>query len=645
MQSKSRLIRRVPLKQMDSVKARQEKVGRERDIHLLERAERIWDNLSPVRERRARSVRFAYDDQWGDMIMVNGKMMTQREYLMRQGNVVIQTNQIKNKIDTIVGILIKEKNEPICNARDRDEQQYGEVMTAALQANCYKNKMEPLYTLAMKDMCLGGITAFRESYDDVSGPVRDLDSWTRYCNPNHIFFDSAMSDPLFRDMTIIGQFFDMSFEQVCAMFARNERDYAILKEVYPQQSQMFRYDAMEDPTEKNNDENIVFRQPTDHTKCRVYEIWTLESRPRIRLHDTSEGREVIVDADDRKYRDYVRKQNLSRRETGRNEGWAEDEIPYIIGDGFGKDPLERNGFFTDTFWYCRYLAPDGTILWEGESPYPDRLHPFTLCATPFVDGKIVGYMDDAIDHNIAINRAIILHDWLVRRQAKGVTVVPKSVIPKGMSPEEFAESWTSLDDMLFIELKEGQEGLMPKVFQGSAQTFNVSDLVNTYSKLMENSTAVTGAMQGKTPYSGTSGALYAQMTSNASTPIASLLSQFHNFLEALHTKKMKNIAAFYSPDRFEKIAGKIDGIFDNANLKLNEVGNIEYDLSIKESTETPVHRFAVNDTLQNLLQMGAITPQQFLKYGYFPGTEGLYQEMQARQAEVEAADNGEIPME
>ena len=376
---------------------------------------------------------------------------------------------------------------------------------------------------------------------------------------------------------------------------------------------------------------------------RSFEVWTKESRPRIRLNDTNAGTEEIIDADDYAYRKSVREANLRRRALAQASGWSEEETSYIIGDGFGRDETERNGFFTDTYWYCRYLAPDGTILWEGESPYADRLHPFTICATPFVDGKIVGYMNDAIDHNIAINRALVLHDWLLRCQAKGVTVVPKAIVPKDVSFEDFARSWTSIDDMVFIEMKEGQENLMPKVFYGSAQTFNVSELVNTYSKLMENSTAVTGAMQGKTPYSGTSGALYAQMASNASTPIASLLAQFHSFLEEMHTKKMKNIAAFYEPARFASIVGNIESIFDSQNLNLNEVGDIEYDLSIKESTETPVYRFAINDTLKELLSMGAITPMQYLHYGYFPGTEGLYQEMQAQQVELKAAQQGEMP--
>lgn len=635
MEKKDRLIKRVSVARMDSVKARKQKLHHDQDIDLLERCNVLWENLRTFRERRARAVRFTYDDQWGDLIEVNGKVMTQRQYLMNQGNAVLQTNQIKNKVDTIVGVVVKEQNEPIANARDKKEQKYGRLVTEALQANCNKNHIEASYILFLKDLNLGGLAVARESWDDTSGPSRTLDSWTRYCNPNHVFFDSEMSDPLFRDLTIIGQFYDMAPQDVYGMFAHNETDYAIIKDIYPEQSEVFRREASEDPTERNSDENLVFTRAYDPTRCRVYEVWTKETKPRIRLNDLNDGTEEIIDADDKARRKAVRQINLSRRQSGLAAGWAEEDIPYIIGDGFGRDELEKSGFFIDSFWYCRFVAPDGTILWEGESPYPDRCHPYTICATPFVDGKMVGYMWDAIDHNIAINRALVLHDWLLRAQAKGVTVVPKAIVPKDVRYEDFAHSWTAIDEMVFIDMKEGQEGLMPQVFHGAAQTFNVSELINTYSRLMENSTAVTGAIQGKTPYSGTSGALYAQMSANASTPIAALLSQFHIFLEQLHIRKLMNVAKFYTPERFMEIAGEIDGLLDDPDMHFNEVGNIEYDLSVKESPSAPVHRMVANDTLDKLLDLGAVTPVQYLKYGYHPGLEGLEQEMEALQAQAQ----------
>lgn len=641
----TRLIKRdASLRDIDSVKARQTKLNfKDKDVALLRRCERVWGNLDEFRKQRARGVRFAYGDQWADIITVNGKSMTYREYLMRQGNVVIQTNQIKNKVDTIVGVMVKDKSEPVCHAIDRDEQQYGEVMTVALQANCEKNLLTELEIKFLKDVCIGGLAVAHESYDDTSGPNRRLDSWTTYCNPNQVFFESEAVDPRFWDVTLVGQFFDKSFEEVCAMFVRKPSDYGMLRDIYANQSAVFREEDIREITERHDESDLTFLRPSDSTKCRVYEVWTRETRARIRLHDTNGGTEEIVDADDRAYRRQVKAENERRKSLARQAGWSESDTPYIIGDGYGETDEERNGFFIDTYWYCRFLAPDGTVLWEGESPYADRSHPFSFCAFPFVDGKITGYMNDAIDHNIAMNRAIILHDWLLRSQAKGVTVVPKAIVPDDMSFEQFAKSWTSIDDMVFIDMKPGQEGLMPKVFFGAAQNFDVSSLIATYSRLMESGTPVNGAMQGKAPGASTSGALYAQMVTNASTPIAGLMEDFRKFKESILYKKMKNIAMFYETERFAGIAGRIDGIFDNANLNLNEVGDLEYDIKIKESADTPVFRAVINQDAKEFLLNGLISFEEYLEIADVPYADKILQGRQARQAEAEAMQQAAQP--
>lgn len=640
MYKADRLIKRPAMAEMDSVKERKkELLSRKRDTALLERCRRVWDNMLPFRETRARSNNFCYGDQWGDIVEVNGVQMTYRKYLMDRGNVVLQTNQIKNRVDTIVGVMTKEQNEPVCHAIDRDEQQYGEVLTCALQANCEKNQMPLLYIQLMKEMCLGGLPIAYEAYDSHSGPTNRLDSWTMYINPNTFFYESEAVDPRMWDVNMVGRFYFGSKEDICAQFAKSPEDFDLLRQIYPDQFRVFRTERTGTFEERFDDGNLDFMRSSDPTRCYVCEVWTKETRPMIRLWDTNEGREEIIHADDYKYREMVRKENLQRRALGLSSGWKEEEIAYIVGDGFGRTDEEKNGFFIETYWYCRFLAPDGTILWEGESPYADRSHPFSFTALPNIDGKMVGYMNDAIDHNIAINRALVLHDWLVRTQAKGVTVVPKGIVPDE-DYEKFANSWTSLDDMVFIDLKPGQEGLMPKVFYGSAQTFDVSGFVATLTKLMDNGTPVNGALQGKTPSSGTSGTLYAQMANNASTPIAALLENFHKLIEGILLKKMKNIVQFYDAERFEKIAGKIDGIFDNANLNLNEIRDIEFDLKIRESTDTPVFRAVINQDAKEFLMAGLISFEEYLNIADVPYADKILQERQARQAEVEANDPG-----
>jgi len=121
------------------------------------------------------------------------------------------------------------------------------------------------------------------------------------------------------------------------------------------------------------------------------------------LGDKFDGTLSVIDADDKDAVSYVNVENERRKALAKSLGRSYDEVSLI-----------ENAFFMDEFWYCRYLGPDGTILWEGESPYPDRSHPFCICATPFIGGKIQSYMRDAIDHNILINRTIILQDWLIR---------------------------------------------------------------------------------------------------------------------------------------------------------------------------------------------------------------------------------------
>ena len=644
-----RLIKRAATPaEMDSVKVRQSKLRtKDKDAALLGRCQKIWQNMYEYRQQRARGHRFYDGDQWADIIMVNGKPMTYREYLMSTGNVVIQTNQIKNRVDTIVGVMVKEQSEPVCHAIDRDEQPYGEVMTEAVQANCVKNVMPELYMKWLKEVCLGGLGVSYESYDDHSGPNRRLDSWTQYINPNTVFMDGEGVDPRFWDFSIVGRFFYGSFENICAQFARKPSDFSILREIYPGQSEPFKEEEAREFSDKFEDGDLVFMRSEDPTRCYVCEVWTKETKAKIRLHDTNAGTEEIIDADDKAYRSEIRAENMRRKKLAQASGFADGDIPYIIGDGFGKDETEKNGFFMDTFWYCRYLAPDGTILWEGESPYADRSHPFCFCIFPYIDGKIVGYMNDAIDHNIAMNRAIVLHDWLLRTQAKGVTVVPKAIVPKDVEFKDFARSWTSIDDMVFIDMKPGQEGLMPKTFFGAAQNFDVSSLIATYSRLMENGSPVNGALQGKTPGSGVSGTLYAQMTTNASTPVASLMEQFHHFIETVLTKKMKNIAMFYDTERFQKISGRIDSITDFSTLNLNEVGDIEYDLRIRESANTPVFREMQEQDLLMFLQAGFITFDEYLDASSKPYVDKILQKRQARQAEMDAmqGQDGAVPVQ
>ena len=619
-----RLIRqKVTVSDMDSVKSRQKITGRKKDLDLLNLFRDLWNNLEPFRTQRARAFRFAYGDQWGDLVEFNGEIMTERQYLKRTGNVVLQTNQVQNKVETMGGVIDKQALEPICHAVDVDEQMFGKGVTDGVQSNCYRNRLDELYLDWIRELSLGGLAVAYESWDNTSGPDNSFDSWTTFVSPNLFIFDSQMDDSRFWDASRLGRQLKLDFGKVVARFAHSKEDYTMLQEIYHAQADKFLARGNVYMEHRKRDQVFNFMEDPDPSVCMVLEAWTKENRPIIRLVDKNTGTEEVIDADDAQYRRDVRMENERRRKEGLKMGWKEDEIPYIVGDGFGNKD-ERFALENEEYWYCRFLAPDGTILWEGESTLPDHSHPFTVRAIPMSEGKIQGFLYPEIDHNIIMNRAVILNDWLLRTNAKGVVVVPKAILGK-TDPKEFARSWTSLDDMVFIDLKPGMENMMPKVFYGQAQTFDVAKYLDTFSRMGDKSTAITDAIQGKTPFAGASGSLYAQMANNSTTSIAPFLKKFQKFIEELHIKKMKNILTFYDTDRWRTIVGNIDGVFDNPNLNLSEINQIEYDLRVKESTETPVYREVAEQDAKDYLMNNIITMDEYMEISKRPWMEKLKQ--------------------
>lgn len=610
---------------IDSVALRKNTFGKDRDIDLLEQCATLWENLRYFRRERERALRFAYGDQWGDYITVNGRRMRERDYITRIGNTALQSNQIKKVVNTVAGVWNKNHFEPVCYARDNDEKQFGQLFSELMITNWQANKMPVLMNASLEEVLIGGLAVAREHYGlNNSGNKRE-DSWTTICNPNYVFFDSGMKDPRFWDLSVIGEIHDIDFNEVCEKFAESAEDFKKLREWYYSEESILKHNDSLDMSDKNKASGMSFYTPADTKKCRVIEVWTKERRPRYHVWDKQTGDLYDIDIDDTEALKEIEKVNKARRELAPAD-WEEEEIPLI-----------EKSWFTDTFWFYRFMTPQGYILAEGESTEPDRTQPYTLLAVPFTNGKIVSYIKDAIDQNIAINRILTLDDWIRRTGAKGVTMVPKTVIPDDMDYRTFAEQWTSIDGIVFYQPR--RDGAKPETFFGNTSQLNTAELVKMMNDLMESSVSVSGAIQGKTPYSGTSGALYQLQTENSSTPISTLMEKFNMFVESVAVKKAKYMKEHYTVDRYVSIAGRVG--LDVGNMRLNEAADIEYDLAIKQSTETPTYRAANEEWLMNLYTMSAPTGQMtlmdLLQTSTNPIAEELAQRIQARQQELMAA--------
>lgn len=65
--------------------------GDRRAFDILMEAQYYWSQMDDFRKDRERNKRYTYGFQWDDMICVDGKSMSEEEYIKSQGNVPLKT--------------------------------------------------------------------------------------------------------------------------------------------------------------------------------------------------------------------------------------------------------------------------------------------------------------------------------------------------------------------------------------------------------------------------------------------------------------------------------------------------------------------------------------------------------------------------
>ena len=159
-------------------------------------------------------------------------------------------------------------------------------------------------------------------------------------------------------------------------------------------------------------------------------------------------------------------------------------------------------------------------------------------------------------------------------------------------------------------------------------------------ELMESGTSVSAAIRGEQPKSGTAAALYAQQTENSATPLASLMMRFGVFVRSIAKLKLVNIQQFYTPERYEEIAGQISQLVNTQEVNFRLAGNLEYDLSVVQSTATPTFRAFKTDILMQFATAGFIPPRFVFEFGDIPGADEILQRLDAMAQEAQGQEVG-----
>lgn len=571
-------------------------------------------------QERDRNKRYTYGDQWSDIVCVDGVRMTEEEYIKKQGNVPLKNNLIRRLVRNVTGSFREQQTEPICLARDRDEQRYAETLSTLLQYNMQLNHMSEMYARGMEENLIGGLIAHKKTF---GWRNNRMDCWTDNVPPSNFIVDSKMRDFRGWDCSFVGQIHDYTFNALCSEYAHSPADYNRLAEIYGKardvRSVVY---SWEEFGYSRRSIDTDFFIPVDPSECRVIEVWRIESKPRYRCHDYNSGEVYKIEVED--LSTMVVAENQRRWEQAQRSGIPYEEVPFIKAE-----------WFIDSYWYYYFLTPFGDILKEGETPYAHKEHPFVFKAYPFIDGEIHSFVADVIDQQRYTNRLIILEDFIVKASAKGALLVPEECL-NGRDPNEFADSWAKFNGV--IVYTPSRNGNKPEQVTANSTNIGIHELLSLQLRFFEDISGVNSALQGKASFNGESGSHAQVMAQNAATSLVDIFESYGDFQQAAAYKDIKNIQQCYDEKKVYDIVGRTA---KGVPVDPKKVLTCEVDISVSPSKKTPVYRAMANDFYMTLFEKEAIDVEQLLEsVSDIPYADELLQSIRSQRERVQ---QGQVP--
>lgn len=586
---------------------------RSRGQRILMEAQGHYMAAAKFREEREKNKRYTYGDQLSDIVHVDGETMTEEEYIKMQGGVPLTMNLIRRQTRSILGIFREQASEPLCMARDREEQAEAETLSTVLQYNMQLNHMGEMYARGMEEFLISGAVAHRKSY----GWRHDrMDCWTDNVPLSMFIPDSNMRDVRGWDCAFVGQIHDLGYDDLMAWLAKTPEDYHKLADIYAAARDVRggQY-SWEDFGYKHNSVRSDFLMPMDSSRCRVIEVWRKESKPRYRCHDWNSGEMYKIEVSGI---NAVIAENNRRWAQAQAAGIPYEEVPFIEAE-----------YFIDSYWYYYFLSPFGDILKEGETPYDHKSHPYAFKMYTFIDGEVHSFVSDLRPLQRYNNRLIMLNDMIMRSSSKGLLLVPRGSLG-GLTEEQIGSIWAKPNGVLVID--SDKFGNLPQQITSSTTNIGIHEMLSLNLKFFDD-IGVNGSLQGKAGFSGESGSHAQVMAQNAATALVDILESYNDFECDAAYKDVKNIQQYYDEKKVLNIVGKTAKGFP---VNARKVLETEVDVSIAQGKKTPAYRMLGNDFFINLFDKQAIDVEMLLESVVdIPGADELLQKLRSRRQQIE----------
>ena len=600
-------------------------------LEILEMVYTTWSAGASFRKQTERSDRYYKGDQWKDAVVIKHRdgskeVLTEEEYIERQGRPALKLNLIRPLIVNVIGQLRQNGYKSTVFARTPEGQAAADMITAALEGVHAMNNKSERDARLFEGYLVSGAAIYNTGYkfdDERKMPF----PYYKAVDSSRYFQTVNASDVCGDDVDFCGDFFDTSLLDIKTMYAKSRKHEKELEEIYGPSNG--RRDTLgNQPFVDSNAENISPLISAGNGECRVIRVCRKEGHWDLAVHDYS----------DASWETYNLKTNPNIKanieaEISRRKKMAE-ELGVDYEDGTNRLLIEYEEKFV-TSWVYYHLSPWGHILWTQDSPYDHNSHSYVTKFHTMFRGQVYGMVYDLIDPQKSANRNFIMHDFITGAAAKGVLLVPEEAIPDDMDLEDIADEWSRYNGVIKYRAKDGVK--QPE--QVVARNFNVGqfDMMNMQMRLMHDISGVHDAAQGKSLGTGTPSSLYQQAVQNSHVNVLDYMESFAWLLSQRDYKMVQIIKQFYTDTTPLPMAGKSGQTmyYDPALVR-----NYDYFNEISKGNDTPVARLYLDTMLFQLLQQRLITLEMYLEESKAPFSDSLLQKVRAAQQQVAA---GQMP--
>lgn len=604
----------------------------EKNTKLLDNCALMYASLANICQERHINWDYYNGKQFNELVPDPDScgLITEYNYIVKQGYIPLSINIILPKIKAIVGVYRGESMEPYAISRVRDEQKLGELLTLTLQYAYTAKNLQEEYVKGYKEFNVSAIPCFRTGYAwDKERKIEEV--FANLVDINDMFWDYNKNDSFFDNVHTIGCLHDWTLAEVLSMFATTPQEadqimaaYHDVDWKYPETPVQF--------TDEDMAHIKDFYTPVHAGKCRVIEVWTEEAHAVYPCWDTIKGEPFTLPATPES-KAYIDAEN-NRRIAEIVEAGGNPEDAALIVVGYTDEETGRQvEYRVDTDWVVRYMTPQGYVLKTEVSPYIHGSHPFVIGAFPLTNGEVHSNVSDLRNTQRMINRLLSSAEFERMNRAKGAIAVNMDILDRSeVSLDEFTKKYTSPKGVVGLRWKEGEK-LVERL---ADQTGNADDdrKLQFYMEIANEVSGAHGSLRGERPTAGTPASLYAQETQNANNNIADGMEWYNSLVNRINYKLMMLQLQYYDERRFLEIAGpdykhEIKYIIDTPARQRQSL----FDLQLIKSPQSGFARAQREQMLQTLFEAGAIPAEIWLDNTSLNGADKISEEVKQWQKE------------